>query len=428
MLYIVTFATHSQGYYNLLLKSCPNLIVLGFGEKWQGFGQKCKYIIEFCKTTNRDDIICVIDGFDTVCLCDSENEIVEKFKSFDASIVFSAAVTNMRNSLQKYFAEKTFGKCRGHRLNAGLYIGYSESIIELWKNIDNKEDDQKYATKKCKSEKDEKIKIDIEKKLFYNYSKNDETITILRDDMENKRLIIGEKSNPCFISAPGDSDMNDLLIGLGFDSNDLPTIQFQYGVRITRYYNNIIPEICWILVSIIIYFSFKKNKLLAIIISFVLFLELIHYELYVKHIDISFLNKFIYVLMDIFHISIIIFVFYLLLNWECDIFKLVLLDSLYFIIICLFFIFKKCFFSTFENKVLGVDENCNSVSRETRLNYFLVLNSDYYPKIGNNIINWMNGNIFIVLLIVLLNIFCLFKIYTKKCATTCKPKPIRRQK
>jgi hypothetical protein len=418
MLYIVTYATHAQDYYELLIKTCPNIIVLGFGEEWKGFGQKCKTVVEFCKTKNPEDIICVIDGFDSVCLCNSEDEIVEKFKSFNSPIVFSKDVS-INNSIKKYLLEKTFGKCRGNSLNAGLYIGYSESIIELWKHIESGEDDQKYATKKCKSDKEKKIKIDVENKLFYNYSINDKTGTI-EGVGGHKRLIIGENSNnPCFISGPGDANMNNILTALGFDTNDLPKKKFQYVVRIKRYFNEIIPEISWIFISAILYFLLS-NKLLAIIISFVLFLELIHYELYVKHIDTSVINKFIYILIDIFHISITIFVFYLLLNWECDMFKLILLDSLYLIIIFLFFIFKKCFLTTFENRVLNVDENCNSVSRETRLNYFFDINANYYPKIGNNTMNWMNGNILIVFLIALLNVFCLWKIYNKKCTTACK--------
>jgi hypothetical protein len=299
-----------------------------------------------------------------------------------------------------------------------MYIGYSQSIVEFWINIENEEDDQIFATKKCRTESS-KIKIDTENKLFYNFCKKD--IFQTRDN----RIVFSNGQMPCFISAPGNQNINDLLTELSF--NNLPKIEFQYGVRLKRYFKEFIPEICWIIISVIVFFIFS-NKLVAFMICFVLFLELINYELYIKHLDnTNFIYKLIFVLMDTFHISIVVFISYLLINLECDILKLILLDSIYLIMVFLFFIFKKCILSTFENRVLGIDDEYNSISRETRLNYFFDINADYYPKIGNNTMNWMNGNIVIAFLIASLNIFCLWKIYNKSCVITNKTTTKRQQ-
>jgi hypothetical protein len=148
-------------------------------------------------------------------------------------------------------------------------------------------------------------------------------------------------------------------------------------------------------------------------ICFLLFLEVVNYELYAKHINVGSFYKFIYVLIDFFHISVIGFIFFLLINLECNIFKLILLDSLYLCIVLLFFIFKRCFLSIIENRVLGVDENYSSISLYTRLNHFFDMNVIYKPELGNNILNWMEGNRIIASLIIFLNVFCLFKIYKK---------------
>jgi hypothetical protein len=203
MLYILTYATHSEGYFEILRKSCPNIIVLGFGDEWKGFGSKCKAVINFCESKNPEDIICVIDGFDSVCLNDSHEEIIEKFKYFDASIVFSKGM-NKHNIFNKYLSAKIYGRCNDKYLNAGMYIGYSQNIIDFWKNIKYEEDDQVFATRKCN--RDKNIKIDNDNILFYNFSPIDKL------QIKNQRIIIEEtNAQPYFISAPGDGNINPLL-------------------------------------------------------------------------------------------------------------------------------------------------------------------------------------------------------------------------
>ena len=59
----------------------------------------------------------------------------------------------------KYIQDKLFGKCKEERLNSGMYIGTSESIITFWEDFDG-QDDQWYATQKCKHMD---MKIDTER-------------------------------------------------------------------------------------------------------------------------------------------------------------------------------------------------------------------------------------------------------------------------
>ena len=41
---IITYATHSFG---TLIKTVPDIIVLGWGTKWTGFMGKCKSVLEY---------------------------------------------------------------------------------------------------------------------------------------------------------------------------------------------------------------------------------------------------------------------------------------------------------------------------------------------------------------------------------------------
>jgi len=406
MLYILTYATHSEGYFEILRKSCPNIIVLGFGDEWKGFISKCKAVVKFCESKNPEDIICFIDGFDSVCLHDSYKEITEKFKYFNASIVFSKA-GNKPSIFYKYLADKLFGTCNNKYLNSGMYIGYSQNIIDFWKNMKDEEDDQNFATRKCS--RDINIKIDNDNILFYNLCKIDKL------QVKNNRIIVEEtNTQPYFISAPNQKNMNPLLEKLGFTNLNAPS-KYQYGTRFKRYFKEFIPELILIIISIFI-FVFVPNKINATIICFFLFLELMHYELYVKHINTDFIYKFIYMLIDFFHTTItisVIFLIFLSLNLECNIFKLLLLDSLYLSILFLFSIFKMCILTIIENRILGLDENFSRICPSTRIKYFFDMNTKYKSIPGNNTIDWINGNRLFLFLIFCLNTFCLFKIYKK---------------
>ena len=52
MFYIITYATHSEKYFNLL-KSYPNLVILGYGKKWTGLHNKVEGVYHFVKKLNQ---------------------------------------------------------------------------------------------------------------------------------------------------------------------------------------------------------------------------------------------------------------------------------------------------------------------------------------------------------------------------------------
>ena len=201
MFYIITYATHSENYFELL-KTYPNLIILGYGKKWNGFADKAKNVVSFCKKVKSEDIVCVVDGFDTIIL-EFSNEILKRFKELNKDLIFSRG-GKATNSINKYIQDRLFGKCNNQRLNAGLYIGKVKSIINLWKNFKENMDDQYFITQKCLNE--ENIYIDNEYYIFYNYSKSDKI------RIKDKKIYINNNIyNTCILGAPANGNINLIL-------------------------------------------------------------------------------------------------------------------------------------------------------------------------------------------------------------------------
>ena len=405
MFYIVTYVTHEERYFKIL-KNYPGLVVLGMGTTWKGFKDKIDGTVEFCKTKNPDDIILFVDGFDSVILCDSELILSLYNSKYINKLVFSKSM-KPKNIIYKYTQDKFFGRCNGISLNSGMYIGRASSIIDFWsKMTSTSEDDQRYANYQC-TQKDYVV-VDTSHELFYNYS----TVDAL-DYVNNKLSIKGVQ--PCVISAPVSNNINGVLSKIGF--TDLPDIGNNTQYKFRTYFVQFIPEILFVIVAILI-LKFNKTKINSWIIIFLLFLELIHYQLYVKFHDVPLKNKLLYSAMDLFHIGIMLWVFTLLLNFKCNTQKLILLNLAFLVILLLFFIFKRCFLTTLENGVINVKDD-GAVPAETRLSYFFDINKPYLPAKGDNTQNWMNGNTLLVVLIIVLNAYCLFgKRLTGKCNST----------
>ena len=405
MLYIVTYATHSERYFEIL-KNYPEIIVLGWGKKWNGFYDKVNATVEFCKSKKDDDIVLFVDGFDSVII-ESTDTILQKYKSLNTTLVFSKGGKSP-NVIGKYIQDKLFGTCNDIRLNSGLYIGTVLSIINFWIDFNINDDDQRYATEKCN--KYDYITIDVNNVLFYNYS------TVDKINITNHRIIINDNSNiTSIISAPNNNNMNDILTQLGYV--DLPTIKYNNYYRILSYFKYFISEIILFLLLIGVYFCFK-NKFIYIIIFLSVLCVFLEYQLYVKYLDISIISKIILIILDFIHLWIILIVIWFLLNLDCNIIKLLLLNTIMIFIITFFMYFKRCIISLISEYL----ENTKSKPWKSFDRLFYLFNTDklYYKLYNENykleyLTNrWLNGNKLFYTLACILNIYCLWKIYTKQ--------------
>ena len=119
---IVTFATHSQGTFDELTNSGYPIKVVGWGTKWNGFVARNKDIIEYLDTLPNDEIVVIVDGFDTL-INKSLDNLESDFKKLDCKVLYALDDKNGSSGRVPYFIEnyllnKLFKTCKdGKRAN-----------------------------------------------------------------------------------------------------------------------------------------------------------------------------------------------------------------------------------------------------------------------------------------------------------------------
>jgi hypothetical protein len=277
-LYIITVVTESKYYFPYLKDSCKlngiELIVLGYGEKWKGFNWRSKLIINFLSKLNRDDIVCVIDGYDVLC---TRNllELPNIFKNIqqkkgckmivghDKIVKHNKLMQNFSSICNKFF----FSTCQNILINIGTYIGYSNDIIEILNKIQimnskDDADDQILITKYCNIYPNE-IYIDTNNEIFLAIDSPLNKITdfIIIDN----RIVSYNGNKPFFIHGPGSTYLDELIIKLyGINPNLNDEFKNKFIKMIIDYlfkYYLFMILFFLILIYLLVYFIFiKKNK------------------------------------------------------------------------------------------------------------------------------------------------------------------------
>ena len=242
-IHIVTVANKSDGYYEILKKSCIrngcNLITLGFGEKWGGFVWKYKKLKEFLKIIDPSDIVVFVDGFDVI-MVNNIDTFIKRYNKFNKSIVLS--IINDLNII-KYFAKKVFNtiKYKGSEywLCSGLYVGKADDLTEMFDmmNIDSDtmNDDQLLLTQFLISNPkflNDKVALDTKMELFTNVSHPKIQDWIIKDTHSPLKLtynngqILNEFNKPTiFLHGPGSVNLKPYIEQLGYiDVPDIPII------------------------------------------------------------------------------------------------------------------------------------------------------------------------------------------------------------
>ena len=227
-IYVVTVATHNDGYYDALLESCKrnniNLIVLGFNEKWKGFSWRFNLIIDYIKNLKDDDIILFIDAFDVIILKDIE-EIKKRFiNNFTKPIVISheSIDSYMNEILYKFvFGNTDIYSC------AGTYIGYVYALKEFfnlikikYKNLSiedfNKLDDQLILVNIYNNDKDfvnKYIEYDINNIIFLVINDHSKSFLYYLLNIKYKNNINKIiNMNACILHGPTNLNMDDIII------------------------------------------------------------------------------------------------------------------------------------------------------------------------------------------------------------------------
>ncbi|XP_069111312.1 procollagen-lysine,2-oxoglutarate 5-dioxygenase 1-like [Argopecten irradians] len=188
---VVTVATHANDGLRRYMKSAQkygfDVKVLGFGQKWDGGnmelgiggGHKVNLLKEGIQEfAGRDDLLLMFtDSYDVV-FTNTAEELVKKFKKFDARVVFSAeGFCWPKDELAKQYPESSMSNDHFKLIIFPLcfagFIGYAKDILEIvsHKAIGNQDDDQLYYTEifldKALREK-WSIKLDTKSEIFQN--------------------------------------------------------------------------------------------------------------------------------------------------------------------------------------------------------------------------------------------------------------------
>jgi hypothetical protein len=286
-LYIVTVITHSDYYLPYLIESCKKngyeLVLLGYGKKWEGFNWRFKLVLDFLNKLNDNDIVCFIDGFDVIS-CRNLKELPFVFNNMKSKYNFKIIVGEhkiVENNLLKYYINKSilkmyFLECNKKSLNAGTYIGNVKDLKEILNKIynldsNNNADDQILLTKYCINNPND-IYIDVNNEIFLTLQNGYQEI----DDLLkfNNNMIEYNKHNPFFIHAAGETYLDNVIIKLNY--------HYDYNNRINNklFKNRLNKFFFRIKNANIIYVIF----IIIFVIMFILSILYLIYKLYRKKI------------------------------------------------------------------------------------------------------------------------------------------------
>lgn len=240
---VVTFATHNEGFFDKLINNNFNVKVkvLGFGKKWSGFNMKSKYYLEYLQQKNDDDIIVLIDGFDTIINKNLEN-CYENFLKMNCKVLMSKHTFPFY--LPYFIKKKFFSNCYDNNIaNCGLYMGYCKYLkILLKESLKSKcKDDQVVINKLCKNY--DFIKVDVNNAIFKNLT-----------NYEFKNLK-KEKLNSIFLQVPGSLNYNRIKRGFK-----------EYPQFIMKEIN-----VFFIIISLILLFYRKYLFIIILLIIYIIF-------------------------------------------------------------------------------------------------------------------------------------------------------------
>lgn len=411
---VLTYATHAERYFETLLKSCPEIVVYGFGQPWKGFHDKVAAVVEHCKSVGPDSVVCFVDGFDSVCVGTRARDALAGFKAFrrqnpTCRILFSREVAHPLAGT--YVMDKLFGKCRDVRLNSGMYMGFARDVAAFWADMKPGDDDQTYATGRCNA--DRAVGVDVDCRVFYNFDERD-------GHRVDGRLIVtlsGSQttSSPCFVSAPGAGDMNDLLALVGFPRDSLPVMRGAepsgYLLRtLKHFFFSFVPEILTGAAIAVTLVCLRRRMLLAVMLSVFMYSEVVHYQAYAKHAAGGKTKAgplAVHMLFDALHMGVVLLVYYLLFgNMVCDTRKLLLLNVIYLGIVLQFFILRRCSLTMASNWAIGENQDALWTGPAARVSYMFG-GGDYIKRSEDPASQWIRGNVTPVTLLACLNAYCL---------------------
>jgi hypothetical protein len=232
---VIAFGTERQEYFDLFKESCLRYsiepVILGWGEKWIGYGKKVIAIRDYIKNLPSKEIVIVVDPYDVIFLCGLD-EIEYKFNKSGSHFLCGALnLGKITGKIYNYEFNKTGKKLpetptHYNHLNTGTWIshaGYAHYIIDELVNkyhINDFSSDQQliaglYVNKLYN------VDIDWRCEIFHNLLFKD--IITRRADLkdlkfaDNRIVNIVSGSRPCILHAAGNAKMKEIALKLEYD-------------------------------------------------------------------------------------------------------------------------------------------------------------------------------------------------------------------
>ena len=138
-IHVLTYATHNGGTFDKMMKDAENcnmiITVLGWNEKWEGYFGKLLKLKSHIETYKPNDIVVVIDAFDTR-INGKHDDIKSAYNKYfhGQGIVFSNAVKKVFPGAPEFISKYITNRVFGGVLNAGMYMGSATELLSLYKD------------------------------------------------------------------------------------------------------------------------------------------------------------------------------------------------------------------------------------------------------------------------------------------------------
>ena len=233
---LLVYATHSEGYFELLKKQAMDLgydlVVIGWGSSWKGFFHRFHLYVEYLRELeNPKELVVINDAFDVLVLRPPEE--VETIYHQHAKpclwMVENEEDKNLITQMGRFlFQPPSRWMSRRWNLNGGSYMGTVEGLLQIlgrfldrYGSDENNHtlDDQMIVNKHCEEPffKD-LVTLDHTNEIFgYCGSTNAIDRTALNYKLGDQDTIIQHRvtgKTPCFLVSVGGADMNPLTMPL----------------------------------------------------------------------------------------------------------------------------------------------------------------------------------------------------------------------
>jgi hypothetical protein len=254
----ITVATDVSGYFETLKESAIkynyDLIVLGCGMKWKGFGWRLNITLDYLKTLPKDEIVIVIDAYDVIFLRDSI-DLKEEF--INMNVNFLCGAFRKLNGILGLLQEIEFGKSKidlqppYNNICAGTYISKVENILDIYQNylIEDGDDDQILLNKIYDIKGKNLITPDSNFKIFCSLFPSFINRKIRSIDQisitSNHKLKCGVTSTyPYVLHGLANTDLTNIINRLGLKKYNNKTT-FSYNFNKSFYHIKLIVYMCF---------------------------------------------------------------------------------------------------------------------------------------------------------------------------------------